>query len=64
MPLYIEKNNGDVVQPSNRRTDRVNIEQSAFFESLKIEKKQRFAIYEIYNKLRHHESHVYGAYGL
>ena len=44
MPLYIEKTNGDVNQPTNRPTDRVNLEQSAFFESLKIEKRQRFAI--------------------
>ena len=34
MPLYIEKINGDVDQP----TDRVNTEQSAFFENQKIEK--------------------------
>ena len=44
MPLYIEKINGDVNQPTNQPTDRVNIEQSAFFESYKIEKRQRFAI--------------------
>ena len=32
--LYIlKKINGDVDQPTDRPTDRVNIEQSAFFES-------------------------------
>ena len=37
MPVYIEKNNGDVDQPNDQPTDqptdRVNIEQSAFFKS-------------------------------
>ena len=47
MPLYIEKINGDVNRPTDRPTDRVNIEQSAFFESKKIEKRQRFAIKSI-----------------
>ena len=49
MPLYIEKINGDVNrptdQPTDQPTDRVNIEQSAFFESQKIEKRQRVAIF-------------------
>ena len=32
--LYIlKKNNGDVNRPTNQPTNRVNIEQSAFFES-------------------------------
>ena len=30
MPVYIEKINGDVDQPTNRPTNRANIEQSAF----------------------------------
>ena len=43
--LYkLKKINGDVDRPTDRPTNRVNIEQSAFFESWKIEKKQRFAI--------------------
>ena len=33
MPLYIEKINGDVDQPTDQPTDKVNIGQSAFFES-------------------------------
>ena len=42
MPLYIEKKL--MVTSTDRPTDRVNIGQSAFFKSYKIEKRQRFAI--------------------
>ena len=39
MPLYIEKkNNGDVNRPTDRPTNRVNIEQSAFS---KVRKKKK-----------------------
>ena len=39
MPVYKEKANGDVDQPTNQPTDRVNIEQSAFFRKLEYRKK-------------------------
>ena len=39
MPVYIEKINGDVNQPADRPTNRVNIEQSAFFQKLENRKK-------------------------
>ena len=41
MPLYIEKINGDVNQPTHQLTDRANIVQSAF--SKMENARQRFA---------------------
>ena len=38
MPVYIEKINGDVDRPTNRPTNRANIEQSAFSNVRKLKK--------------------------
>ena len=46
MPVYIEKINGDVNRPTNRPTDRQGEYRAiCLFESKKIEKRQRIAIF-------------------
>ena len=48
MPVYIEKINGDVDQPTDRPTDQQGEYRAiCLFECQKIEKRQRFAIAQL-----------------
>ena len=49
MPVYIEQNNGDVNRPTDRPTDRANIEQSAFLKVRQKKKGRDLQIFHLYD---------------